>query len=300
MYYLLNESLRETEKPEEVNEPYIAIIDSRQWEEENSSYGLGPDISNIENSLGQLTKVIFSADCIGGTFLVPDSENNEHYFGFVLDKDRLVFVDDTNYVRNIIRKITEKKKTYPSSTAEFLYDFIDELTEDDIDQFNKLEKELDMMEIELVNKRRASSVRISEIRSVVRKYMIYYEQMENALSEMIENENGMFDKKLIHYLKIYQDRIERLYDIAADIREYSQEIRELRKEMIDMRQNNINTAIAVVTSIFLPLNLIAGWYGMNFKNMPELQWHYSYYVVMGVSVLIVTILLLIFKKKRWL
>ena len=300
MYYLLNESLKEIEKPEELSTPYIVIFNSEQWQEKIDSFNFDFDIKNIELNLGKLTKVVFSANAVSGTFLIPDSDSKDHFFGFVLDKDRLVFVDDENYVRSIIRKISEKKNCFPLSTTEFLYDFIDELTEDDIDFFNNIEKELDFMENELVNKRRASSVRISEIRSVVRKYMIYYEQMENSLSEMIENENGMFDKELIHYLKIYQDRIERLYDIAADIREYSQEIRELRKEMIDMRQNNINTAIAVVTSIFLPLNLIAGWYGMNFKNMPELQWHYSYYVVMGVSVIIVTILLLIFKKKRWL
>ncbi len=70
--------------------------------------------------------------------------------------------------------------------------------------------------------------------------------------------------------------------------------------MIDMRQNNINTVIGVVTSIFLPLNLIAGWYGMNFKYMPELQWKYSYYAVILVSITIVILLLLFFKKKRWL
>ena len=52
---------------------------------------------------------------------------------------------------------------------------------------------------------------------------------------MIENEYGLFDQELIQYLMFYLDRMKRLYDFVSNIREYSQEIRELRKDMIDMK-----------------------------------------------------------------
>jgi magnesium transporter len=300
MYYLLNESLKPVEEVRSDCGPYMVIISSEELRKRSSSFGFDVDIRNIVSNLGRLTKVVFSTDSLSGTFLVPDNLNQEHHFGFVLDRNRIVFVDDNGFVKTIVEKMSKKKNLFPTTSAEFFYDFVDELSEDDIEFFGKIEKELDAMEIELVNKRRASSIRIAEIRSIIRKYMIYYEQLENVLSEMIENENDMFDEELIQDLTVYLDRIKRLYDFASDIREYSQEIRELRKEMIDMRQNNINTVIGVVTSIFLPLNLIAGWYGMNFKYMPELQWKYSYYVVILVSITIVILLLLFFKKKRWL
>ena len=300
MYYLLNESLKPVEEVRSDCGPYMVIISSEELRKRSSSFGFDVDIRNIVSNLGRLTKVVFNTDSLSGTFLVPDNLNKEHHFGFVLDRNRIVFVDDNGFVKTIIEKMGKKKNLFPTTSAEFFYDFVDELSEDDIEYFGKIEKELDAMEIELVNKRRASSIRIAEIRSVIRKYMIYYEQLENVLSEMIENENDLFEEELIQDLNIYLERIKRLYDFASDIREYSQEIRELRKEMIDMRQNNINTVIGVVTSIFLPLNLIAGWYGMNFKYMPELQWKYSYYAVILVSITIVILLLLFFKKKRWL
>ena len=60
------------------------------------------------------------------------------------------------------------------------------------------------------------------------------------------------------------------------------------------------TLLTVVTSIFLPLTLIAGWYGMNFRYMPELEWKASYPVVILVSILIVVVCLVWFKKKKWL
>ena len=58
--------------------------------------------------------------------------------------------------------------------------------------------------------------------------------------------------------------------------------------------------MTIVTSIFMPLTLIAGWYGMNFKYMPELEAKAAYPVVIAVSVAIVVISLWFFKKKKWL
>ena len=60
------------------------------------------------------------------------------------------------------------------------------------------------------------------------------------------------------------------------------------------------TVLTVVTTIFMPLTLIVGWYGMNFKYMPELDWVWGYPIVIAVSVLIVIGSLIFFKRKKWL
>ena len=57
--------------------------------------------------------------------------------------------------------------------------------------------------------------------------------------------------------------------------------------------------LTIVTTIFLLLSLVAGWYGMNFVNMPELTWTYGYPAVIAVSVLVVLICLWIMKKKTF-
>ena len=64
--------------------------------------------------------------------------------------------------------------------------------------------------------------------------------------------------------------------------------------------NKTMQLFTVVTTIFLPLTLIAGWYGMNFKNMPELQLKYGYFVIIGISIAIVIVLVYWFKKKKYL
>ena len=60
------------------------------------------------------------------------------------------------------------------------------------------------------------------------------------------------------------------------------------------------TVLTIVTTIFMPLTLIAGWYGMNFKYMPELESGWGYPITIIVSILIVLGSLLFFKKKKWL
>ena len=66
------------------------------------------------------------------------------------------------------------------------------------------------------------------------------------------------------------------------------------------RLNQIMKILTVVMAIFVPLSFLAGIYGMNFENMPELQSESGYYILLGLMSSIVAILLLLFRKKKWL
>ena len=88
--------------------------------------------------------------------------------------------------------------------------------------------------------------------------------------------------------------------MANSIRDYTVQIRDLYHTQMDIKQNRIMTLLTVVTTIFMPLTLIAGWYGMNFRYMPELEWRWGYPVVILISLGIIIVSLLFFKKKKWL
>ncbi len=65
------------------------------------------------------------------------------------------------------------------------------------------------------------------------------------------------------------------------------------------RMNEVMKILTVISSIFMPLTFIAGIYGMNFDNLPELHWKYSYFFVLGLMFLIVLSMIYYFKKKKW-
>ena len=96
-----------------------------------------------------------------------------------------------------------------------------------------------------------------------------------------------------------EKRLARLRDEAQLLREYCVQVRELFQAELDIRQNRIMKILTIVTTVFLPLSLVAGWYGMNFTGMPELTWVYGYPAVIVGSAVIVLLTLWIMKKKKF-
>ena len=96
------------------------------------------------------------------------------------------------------------------------------------------------------------------------------------------------------------ERTTRLQEETQVLREYAMQVQDVYQSEIGIRQNNVMKVLTIVTTVFLPLTLIAGWYGMNFVYMPELKWVYGYPVAIGASILVIIVSLWIFKKKKYL
>ena len=65
------------------------------------------------------------------------------------------------------------------------------------------------------------------------------------------------------------------------------------------KMNQIMKTLTVIATIFIPLTFVAGVYGMNFKNMPELVWEWGYFSTWGIMILMVVGMMFYFKKKKW-
>ena len=165
----------------------------------------------------------------------------------------------------------------------------------------RYERELEAMEQDILSgDAELSSERLNQVRGDIRELRIHYDQLIDLGQELEENENNFFDQENLRYFRLFLNRLARLHDTAASLRDYTMQLQDLYQAQLDIRQNRIMTVLTVVTTIFLPLTLIAGWYGMNFKYMPELNWRWSYLVVILVSAAIVVGSLWFFKKKKWL
>ena len=183
----------------------------------------------------------------------------------------------------------------------FLYDFLEQIVDSDLSIMERYEEELIQIEDEVLSSQEQEElVRVNEIRSDIRELLVHYEQIIDMTQELEENENGFFREENLRFFHLFMNLMNRRYDYASSIRDHTMQVRDLYNSQLEDHQNRTMTLLTVITTIFMPLTLLAGWYGMNFRYMPELEWRYSYPVVIVVSVVIVVFCLILFKKKKWL
>jgi magnesium transporter len=126
-----------------------------------------------------------------------------------------------------------------------------------------------------------------------------YEQLMDALEDLMENDNGFYSEPDIKYATRIHNRVERLYKTVINLRDYITQLREAYQTQIDIGLNSIMKVFTVLTAIFLPLTLLVGWYGMNFESIAEFGWKYGYAMVIIISAAIVVACLVFFKRKKW-
>ena len=304
MFFLIKDTLKEISKEEIENssEQYVAILTSNEWSHNKDSFDMGIDLESDVKEIFT-TKAEVNYDSLTGSFFIPDRNDlsSESRFAFALDEKGVVFIDDTGLAEKYIRNIQNTKKWRLPSLERFIYDFLDQIVKDDLRLMERYERELDAMENAILNEEKVlASERVNEIRGDIRDLLIHYEQLMDLGQELEENENNFFRSDNLRYFKLFLNRIARLRDRSISLQDYTMQIRDLYKSHLDIKQNRIMTVLTVVTTIFMPLTLIVGWYGMNFKYMPELEYWWSYPLVAVISFIIVLGSLLFFKKKKWL
>ena len=305
MYYYIRNTLEKAEKLNftKKNSRYVAVLTSGEWLACKEQFDMGIEM-DIDLSSIHSTKAEVNYDSLTGSFCVPDrnhiSEPNTK-FAFALDEKGIVFIDDSGYVMKIISNITGSKRWAMPSLERFIYDFLEQIVSKDQIILEKFDKELDSIESGIMEGEITDpSQRISRIRSDLRDMRIHYEQLLDLSQELEENENNFFKKENTRYFHLFTQRVSRLHDLTTSLRDFSIQIRDLYQSQLDVRQNRIMALLTIISSIFMPLTLIAGWYGMNFKYMPELEYKASYPVIIAISIAIVVVSLIFFKKKKWL
>ncbi len=305
MFYLIKETLAPASQESIRNSPeqYVAVLSSQEWVKQKDRFDMVIDIE--PDSLGiHTTKAEVNYDSLTGSFCIPDRKHiaeSEKAFAFALDEKGIVLIDDSGAAQEIVNEIIRTKKWRFPSLERFLYDFLEQIVQYDREMLERYDDELDAMEVSIVNDAdEIASERLNDIRSIIRYLRIHYEQLSDFSQELEENENDFFKDENLRYFRLFSNRIDRLRDAAVAISDHTKQVRDIYISHLDIRQNRIMTVLTVVTTVFMPLTLIAGWYGMNFRHMPELESEWGYPVVILASLFILCGSLFFFRKKKWL
>lgn len=238
-----------------------------------------------------------------GSLYIPSRAKNRSHTGFYfrIEKDKIIFVDDSGKVLEWLKEMLKAGDEKQPELGIFFADFLEYLIKDDVIFITKLEHSLEELEDMVLEK--GSDIpfnhEISGYRRKVSLFSHYYLQLADLSSILCEDDNHIFKEKEKRSFSLFTERVNRLHDETLMLRDYCAQIREVYQSLIDERQNEIMKLLTIVTTIVLPLSLVAGWYGMNFTNMPELTWQYGYGFIILLSIIITVLNILYFKKKKF-
>ncbi|MBQ0769960.1 MAG: magnesium/cobalt transporter CorA [Bizionia sp.] len=124
--------------------------------------------------------------------------------------------------------------------------------------------------------------------------------LREIINRIDKSENKLIDPKTLHYFDDVYDHIIQITDTIDIYREMIWGLMDMYMTTISNRMNEVMKVLTIIATIFIPLTFIAGIYGMNFDNIPELHYKYSYQILWAVMVVIFLGMLYYFKRKKWL
>jgi magnesium transporter len=206
--------------------------------------------------------------------------------------------DIFNPVRERIRKDGRIRKLGPDY---LVYALIDCIVDNYFVVMEKLGDDIGELESELVASPTPGSLRkINELK----KEMIFLRKSIWPLRELINNldrsESPVIKESTRIYLRDVYDHTIQVIDTLETFRDMSSGMIDIYLSGLSYKMNEIMKVLTLIATIFIPLTFVVGLYGMNFQNMPEIEWEYGYFSVLVVMACMVVLMLLYYRKKKWI
>jgi len=186
--------------------------------------------------------------------------------------------------------------------ADYLaYSLIDAIVDNYFSILETIGEKLERMEENLVSN--PSPEVLQQIYNLKRD-MIYLRKSVWPLREVINNflrEESKLIKKTTHvYLRDLYDHTIQVIDTIETFRDTVSGMLDIYMSSISNKMNEVMKVLTIFAAIFIPLTFIAGVYGMNFENMPEIGWQYGYLTILIIMLIVGMTLVGFFKHKKWL
>lgn len=143
----------------------------------------------------------------------------------------------------------------------------------------------------------------SEDLHTIKTYLLgvkgYYDQMIDFLEAIEDNHYDIFEESKMSRISKVRERIVGYKEEITAMIDLLSQLQGSYQSYLDSKMNSTMKLLTIITTIFMPLTLIVGWYGMNFVAMPELTWDYGYSYVIALSIILSTAVIVIAKVKKW-
>lgn len=202
-------------------------------------------------------------------------------------------------LERIYERIIQDRGNIRSQNAFFcLYSILDAIMDSYFHICDGIERELDSLEEQLDENTNIES-RIQQLRKFLSKLRRYLMPLRESI-QTLARESGEAEPQLQAYFRDLLDHGFQIFTLMESYRESLTGLHDLYLSTMSHRTNGIMKVLTLISTIFLPLTFLAGLYGMNFHNMPELSISWAYPALLGVMGLIAAGMLIVFRRKKWL
>jgi len=181
------------------------------------------------------------------------------------------------------------------------YSLIDTIVDNYFLILEKLGERIELLEEELVVHPTTATIHAIQ---KFKNEMIFVRRVVWPLREVVSGlgrrESPLIKETTEIYLRDVHDHTVQVMDTIEVYREMLSGMLDIYLSSVSNRLNSVMKVLTIIATIFMPLTFIAGIYGMNFKYMPELEWHWGYPAVWLIVVIIGISMLIYFRKRKWL
>ncbi|MBO1513323.1 magnesium/cobalt transporter CorA [Metabacillus bambusae] len=203
-------------------------------------------------------------------------------------------------VNQVWDRLLSQKSIEIWDTFYVFYQILDKIVDNYFPLIYKIEDELDKIEDNTQNKSMSHLMNeLFDTRYMLLNLRHTVNPMRDLLYRMLNSHHLSGIRERREYFSDIYDHLLKLSEMVMSNREVTADIRDSYLSLNSHQTNNVMKVLTIITSIFAPLTFIAGIYGMNFENMPELTWKYGYFLSLGIMGIIAVFMYLWFKRKGW-
>lgn len=203
---------------------------------------------------------------------------------------------------NEIRLVKPKLLVEEVNSADrLLYHLIDTVVDNYFSVAVRIEEMIEQLEEDiLVRTKKSHLTEIIRLRGEILWLKKALGPQKELIAILNRRDLSLISNELQQYFgDIYENAV-KIAETFETFRDLMGNLREAYQSSLSSRANDIMRVFTAMTVIMMPLTVITGIYGMNFTHMPELDWRYGYYIVLGIMVLVGTGIFFFFRKKDWL
>jgi magnesium transporter len=237
-------------------------------------------------------------------FMLVEKELEEEQITFILTKNCLItFQEKTGDVFNFVRRrLNEGKGQIRTRGADYLhYALIDSVVDHYFIVLENFGDKIEDLEIELLDRPTDDVLkRLHHLRREALQLRRSVYPLREVVSRLEKQEADFINPETRIFVRDLYDHTIQVIETIEVFRDSASGLLDLYMNSISNKMNGIMKLLTIVSTIFIPLTFIAGVYGMNFENMPELSFKYGYGIAMLVMFVLAVIMVIFFKRKKWL